>query len=479
MSLFEAEDHRLEKLRELRSKGIDPYGGCFPDTLSIGRLVREFASLEGREVRAAGRITNLRRMGRATFLDIADWTGSIQVFFRINELGQEGWQVHQQLEAGDLIGVEGKVGKTRTGETTIFVSGFRVLCKALLSPPEKWHGLRDTEKRYRRRYVDLYTNADVMECFLKRSRIIEATRGFLRERGFVEVETPMMQPIPGGAAARPFVTHHNALDMTLYLRIAPELYLKRLLVGGMERVFEINRNFRNEGISTVHNPEFSMLELYQAYADYGVMMDLTEELIVHLAEEVCGTLALPFGEREVNLKPPWPRRTFWALMEEHAGIANGDEKRLREEASELDISEYHEAHPDWLAGQIFGKRVEKELAGPLFVKDYPLRLCPLTRAKRDEPEIAERFELYIAGLECANAYTELNDAQEQAERFHLQVGEQELRERVDKDFLRALAYGMPPAGGLGIGIDRLVMLLTNRTSIREVILFPLLRPEEG
>lgn len=477
MSVIEPEDFRLEKLQKLRELGIDPYGRKFPDTKQIGNILDRYEELEESTVRAAGRVTNLRAMGKASFIDIKDWTGSIQLFFQLNRLGEEIFEVHSQIEPGDIVGVEGELTKTRTGEVSIFVDKFEILSKALLNPPEKWHGLRDQEKRYRRRSVDLFTNDDVMERFLQRSELLHQMRTILREKGFVEVETPMMQSIPGGAAARPFVTHHEALDIDLYLRIAPELYLKRLLVGGMERVFEINRNFRNEGISTRHNPEFTMLELYQAYADYNEIMDLTEGLIVELTREVNDSLHVRYDEQEMDLTPPWPRKAFWELMEEHLELGPDDEDGIREKARELELEDADEEHPHYLAQGLFEKCIEDDIVGPLFVKDYPTAVCPLAKSSPDDPDVAERFELYLAGMECANAYSELNDPQEQEERFLHQVGDEDLRERIDQDFLRALAHGMPPAGGLGIGIDRLVMVLTDCQSIREVILFPLLRPQ--
>jgi len=476
--LIEPEDFRLAKLNELRRLGVEPYGGSFPDARPIGSLVDGFEELEGSTVRAAGRISRLRAMGKVTFMDIRDWSGGIQLFFQLNRLGEESWHVHEQLEPGDIVGVEGELTRTRTGEKTIFVQQFRILAKALLSPPEKWHGLRDQETRYRRRYVDLFANPEVTETFLKRARIVRAIREFMQGRGFVEVETPMMQSIPGGAAARPFRTYHNALGIDLYLRIAPELYLKRLLVGGMEKVFEINRNFRNEGISTQHNPEFTMMEVYQAYGDYGTMMDLLEELVAHLAQEVCGSLVLPFGDLEIDLTLPWPRRPFWDLLKEHTGLERGDEAAIRARAAEMNEQGAATQHPDYLAYHIFEKTVEDHLVNPVFVTDYPKSISPLARARADDPGLAERFEMYMARMEIAPAYSELNDPQEQERRFLEQVGTEEERERLDRDFLRALCYGMPPAGGMGVGIDRLVMALTNQTTIRDVILFPLLRPEE-
>jgi lysyl-tRNA synthetase class 2 len=418
-------------------------------------------------------------MGKARFIVIKDRSGTIQLFFQLDRLGEKGFAIASQLEPGDIVGAEGELKKTRTGEISIFVDEFQVLSKALLSPPEKYHGLRDQETRHRRRYVDLFTNDRVMETFRRRVEIVRYVRRFLQERGFLEVETPMMQPIPGGAAARPFITHHNTLDMDLYLRVAPELYLKRLLVGGMERVFEINRNFRNEGTDPRHSPEFTMLELYEAYGDYTTMMALTEALISGLAREVCGSQKLPYGQGELDFTPPWPRAEFWDLLEEHAGVGRGQEAAIRARVQELELDVPPDAHPDWLALQLLDKCAEDRLDGPVFIVDYPKSVCPLTRAKASDPELAERFELIVRGMEMANAYTELNDPQEQERRFMEQVGKEDERERIDRDFLRALAYGMPPAGGLGIGIDRLVMVLTNNVSIREVILFPLLRPEEA
>jgi lysyl-tRNA synthetase class 2 len=474
--IIEPEEFRQAKLEELRQLGVDPYGGRFDGTIPIAEARERYREGESVEVRVAGRITNIRGKGKAAFLDLRDGSGRIQIYFQLNRLGEERFGVSKLLDLGDLVGVEGELEVTRTGELTVFATDFRILAKALLSPPEKWHGLRDKELRYRRRYVDLFSNPEVMETFLKRTRIVSRIRRFLEERGFVEVETPMMQSIPGGAAARPFVTHHNALEIDLYLRIAPELYLKRLLVGGMARVFEINRNFRNEGMSTRHNPEFTMIEVYQAYADYRVMMDLTEELIVALVDETQESRKVRYGELELDFTPPWPRRTFKELLEEHAGVRLGDADGLRAKARELQKAP-EDDHPDYLAQQLFDEFVEPHLLQPTFVLDYPLTVCPLTKSTEHDPGLAARFELYIAGVECANAYTELNDPLEQERRFLHQVGGEEERERLDADFLRALSYGMPPAGGLGIGIDRLCMVLTDSPSIRDVILFPLLRPE--
>jgi lysyl-tRNA synthetase class 2 len=408
------------------------------------------------------------------------------------------------LEVGDIIGAEGKLGKTKTGEITIWIigKGLTLLSKCLCPPPEKFHALKDIDQRYRQRYVDLWANPEVMERFKKRSAIISTIRDFLESKGFLEVETPMMQPIAGGAAAKPFVTHHNSLDMDLFLRISPELFLKRLLVGGMEKVFEINRNFRNEGLSRQHNPEFTMLELYQAYADYNVMMDLTEEIICLCVEKHCADKRFSFGELTVDFGRPWRRAKYAELLKEHSGCDIDDIKAVRTKAKELGIDE---AGMDdaVVTNYVFEITVENKLVDPTFVIDYPAALCPLTKRKKEltaenaesaekkiglrnsatsadsavKGRFAERFELYIAQMELANAYTELNDPAEQYENFRIQLrGQEESMRTMDADFITALKYGMPPAGGLGIGIDRLIMVLTGTTSIRDVVLFPLLKP---
>jgi lysyl-tRNA synthetase class 2 len=418
----------------------------------------------------------MRPHGKAAFLHIKDWTGKLQVYIKLDRVGEEKYDIFRLLDLGDLIGVEGEVFKTRTGEITVFADDFTVLSKALLPPPEKWHGLKDVEIRYRQRYLDLSSNDKVMELFLKRSNIIKSIRKFLDDRNFVEVETPMMQPIPGGAVAKPFITHHNVLDMDLYLRIAPELYLKRLLVGGMERVYEINRNFRNEGISTRHNPEFTMMELYQAYSDYDGMMELTESLITTLVRELYNEFEIPYGDRKLNMSPPWLRSTFSELLVKHASVDLNDENGLREKGKSLGLN-VEGVHKDIIAEDIFKQLVEKELWTPTFVLDYPVTLCPLTKSCDNDPDLAQRFELYIATMEIANSYTELNEPIEQTKRFHDQTVDIDEEGKIDEDFLKALKYGMPPAGGLGIGIDRLIMILTNSLSIRDVILFPLLRQQ--
>lgn len=471
------EQDRLEKLRKLREKGIDPYGSSLNGLKSLRSVVESYNN-EGESkdtVRAAGRISSLRPHGKAGFADIRDWTGKIQLYIKLSNIGEDLFETFKLLDLGDIIGVEGTVFKTKTGEITLMVEDLTVLSKALLPPPEKWHGLKDVELRYRQRYLDLIANEQAMKTTLDRINIIKGVRSFLETRGYVEVETPMMQPIPGGAVARPFITHHNTLDIDLYLRIAPELYLKRLLVGGMERVYEINRNFRNEGISTRHNPEFTMLEAYEAYGDYNTMMKLTEEMISTLASELYSSQEITFGDKTVNLKKPWRRAKFNELLKEYAGIDFDDEPSVRRKAEGLGI-ETGNAPGDVVANDIFEEEVVPELVDPTFVIDYPASLCPLTKLCEDNKRFAQRFELYIANMEIANSYTELNEPLEQEERFVEQIGGKLDWGKLDEDFILALKYGMPPAGGLGIGIDRLVMILTGSTSIRDVILFPLLRP---
>jgi lysyl-tRNA synthetase class 2 len=417
----------------------------------------------------------LRDIGKLIFITLRDSSGDIQIGLSRTHIADE-WALAKLLELGDIIGVDGELGRTKTGEITVWAKGLCMLSKALLQPPEKWHGLADIDLRYRQRYVDLWANPEVMQRFQKRIDIIQTIRRFLTSRDFREVETPMMQPIAGGAAARPFVTHHNALDIDLYLRIAPELYLKRLLIGGMEKVFEINRNFRNEGLSTRHNPEFTMMEVYQAYADYNVMMDLTEQLITELVRDHCSGTVLPFGDRQIDYSSPWCRATYAELLREHSGCDIRDIASVRRKAGEAGIN--HANMDDAVVVQeLFESVVEERLLNPTFVMDYPAALCPLTRQCREDPFYAERFELYIGGMEIANAYTELNDPAAQRENFLRQLrGREETEAVMDEDFITAMKYGMPPAGGLGIGIDRLIMLLTNATSIRDVVLFPLLKP---
>jgi len=479
------EADRRAKLPKLAALGLDPWGQRFAGRRLIGPArdlwVEGTEHGKGHKVRIAGRVMGKRIQGKVRFIDLKDWTGRIQVFVGQKQVGPVGWEVAELVDLGDLIGVDGELNKTRMGELTVFAESLHFLTKCLAQPPEKWHGLVDKELRYRQRYVDLIHNPEVLDTFLKRSRIVSRIRNFLTapDRGFLEVETPTLHAIAGGAAARPFITHHNTLDMDLYLRIALELHLKRLMVGGIERVFELGRVFRNEGISTRHNPEFTMLELYQAYGDYSDMMELTESLIVDLMGLAGGGLKRPVGDREIDFTPPWSRRHYADLLVEHTGAKVGDAASVHAAAARHGI-EVGNKHPDVVVHELFEAVVEHRLVGPVFVIDYPASLCPLTKRKAGSDAIAERFELYIAGMEVANAYTELNDPILQESLFRQQLAglpEEDSMARMDEDFVRALKHGMPPAGGLGIGIDRLVMLLTNSASIRDVILFPLLRPE--
>ncbi len=470
------EKQRLEKLAKIRQLGVDPYGARYDDAESADDIKSKFKDDDDtQQAKAAGRIVLLRDIGKLIFITLRDWSGTIQLGLS-KKLIAEQWDLAKLLELGDIIGASGQLGKTRTGEITIWADKLSILSKCVCQPPEKFHGLADVDLRYRQRYVDLWANPEVTELFKKRSAIVRTTRNFLSERGFLEVETPMMQSIAGGAAAKPFITHHNSLDMDLYLRIAPELFLKRLLVGGMEKVFEINRNFRNEGLSRRHNPEFTMLELYQAYADYNVMMDITEELVSQLVEEHCEGLSLAFDNMTVDFSRPWRRAGYAELLKEYSGCDIKDIEGIRAKARELEIDEA-DTDDAVVINEVFEATVEENLINPTFVIDYPAELCPLTKRKKDEPDYAERFELFIAKMELANAYTELNDPAVQEENFRIQLrGQEETMATMDRDFVTALKYGMPPAGGLGIGIDRLVMVLTGATNIRDVVLFPLLKP---
>lgn len=478
------ESVRIEKLQRIEALGVDPWGHRFDGHTAIAQ-VRELSAPEagaaepGPTVRIAGRISRKRDQGNVIFLDLRDWSERIQVFVGKKQVGPEGWALANLLDLGDLLGIDGTLGHTKTGELTVFASSLTMLSKSLLPPPEKWHGLTDVEQRSRQRYVDLFTNADSMRTFLGRTKVVASFRRVLAERGYVEVEGPTMQSIAGGAAARPFITHHNALDINLYLRIALELHLKRLLVGGMERVFELGRVFRNEGISRKHNPEFTMLEAYQAYGDYHTMMDLTEALIVGSIEAIGGGFVRPWGDHEIDWTPPWPRRTYAELFAQYTGVAMDDMQAVVSRAAEEGIATAGKDH-DVIVGELFERFVEDQLEGPVFVIDYPAALCPLTKRKAGQPHIAERFELFVRGVELANAYTELNDPLLQETLFQTQLEGQRAEDSMatmDLDFVRALKHAMPPAGGLGIGLDRLCMMLLNRSNIRDVILFPLLRPE--
>jgi len=473
---------RREKLQALREEGV-AFPNNFRRNVMAGELHAKYGDkekewLEENPVRVAvaGRMMTRRIMGKASFAHLKDMSGRIQLYVQRDALPEGLYnQQFKKWDLGDIIGAEGELFKTKTGELSIKVDSIQLLTKSLRPLPEKWHGLSDQETRYRQRYLDLIINDVTGETFQTRSKIIHHMREFMVHHGFLEVETPMMQAIPGGATARPFTTYHNALDMELYLRIAPELYLKRLVVGGFEKVFEINRNFRNEGLSTRHNPEFTMIEIYQAYADYNVMMDLTEELVWLCVERQCGKSKVEFGDLEIDFTRPWRRAAYADLLAEHAGCDIEDMASVREKAKKLDIDE-SEMDDAVVINEVFEATVEENLIAPTFVIDYPAALCPLARRKADNPNLAARFELLVAGMELANAYTELNDPAQQYENFlHQLRGEEESLTKMDNDYITALKYGMPPAGGLGIGIDRLIMVLTNAPTLRDVVLFPLLR----
>jgi len=481
---------RIKKLNRLIDSGIDPYGGPFDINDKVASIIskyedisREVLEKENKSCTIAGRIVAYRDFGKAAFAHVQDATGKIQIYFRKDILGGD-YEILKNIDIGDIIGIKGHLFRTRTNELTIGVNKFVLLCKSLRPLPEKWHGLRDVETRYRQRYVDLIVNPRVKEIFVKRSKLIKAIRDFFDDKDFLEVETPMMQQIPGGATARPFKTHHNALGIDLYLRIAPELYLKRLLVGGYERVYEINKNFRNEGISVKHNPEFTMLEFYIAYVDYIYLMEFTEELIVYLCKKVTGGISVPYEDNTIDFTPPWQRLSMMDAMQQQGvdPIVFKDIGRAREYALKNDIDISKKITHGNILDEIFKKKVEPKLIQPTFIIDYPVGLSPLAKRKKDNPEFVERFELFIAGREIANAFTELNDPADQKGRFLKQVEAREQGDEeanfIDEDFLRALEYGMPPAAGEGIGIDRLLMIFTNSPSIRDVILFPQLRPEQ-
>ena len=491
---------RLEKLDRLRAAGVDPFGSGYAVSHFAGPLHARFGAASEEDLRAAGhvavagRLVSLRHHGKACFAHLQDGTGAVQLYARADGLADAyaGWV---DLDVGDFVGVQGELMRTRTGELTVQVKEWTFLGKSLRPLPEKWHGLRDVATRYRQRYVDLLVNPGVREVFQLRARLIQGIRAFLDARGFLEVETPSLQAIPGGASARPFATHHHALDMPLYLRIALELYLKRLVVGGIDRVYEIGRIFRNEGVSTEHNPEFSMLEFYQAYADYRDLMELTEALLVELARTIRGGPRITYQGVEVDLTPPWRRLSYLEGVAEALGLppeAVRDREVVRK-AGAAAASRAGRAAAAWrwdadtsvsqLWKDVFETFVEPTLVQPTFVVDFPTELSPLAKQKRADPALVERFELFVVRMELANAYSELNDPHEQRRRFEAQLrareaGDEEAQ-RLDEDYLRALEYGLPPTAGEGVGIDRLTMLFADRASIREVILFPLLRPEAG
>ncbi len=490
--MSESEQSRLrrEKLANLREKD-NAYPNTFRPNSSAAELHHRFEDYdaetlkqENLSVSLGGRLMNFRKMGKVTFADFRDTTGAIQLFVRQQTIGSEDYENFQELDIGDIIGVSGKVFRTRTGELSIAVEEYCMLTKALHPFPEKFHGLSDQELRYRQRYLDLIINEHVRETFRTRSAIVQCIRKFMDSRGFLEVETPMMHSIPGGAIAKPFITHHNVLSLDMYLRVAPELFLKRLVVGGYDRVYEINRNFRNEGVSTQHNPEFTMLEFYQAYADYHDFMTLTEEMFVELTTTVCESAVVQYGDWQINLAPPFRQISL------HEAVLEHNPSLTRDDLGDLKVLSNYltriggEVNSVWGAGkllfEIFERTVEDRLIDPTFITGYPVEVSPLSRVSDSNPEIADRFEFFVAGMEIANGFSELNDPEDQAERFRSQIvqrqsGDEEAM-HFDDDYIRALEYGLPPTAGEGIGIDRLTMLLTDQNSIRDVILFPYLKP---
>jgi lysyl-tRNA synthetase, class II len=479
-------EQRLARIREIEALGFQAYGHRFDFTHTLPRVLEEYSSQTGEQleanrvnVRVCGRLYTVRRMGKAGFAHLQQEGARLQIYVKKDAVSEREFELYKLLDLGDIVGVEGYLFRTRTGELSVHVEKLEFLSKTLLGMPEKWHGLEDVEIRYRQRYLDLIANPDVQRVFRVRARVVGSLRRQLEARGFLEVETPMMQPLYGGAAARPFTTHHNTLDVDLYLRIAPELYLKRLIVGGLDRVYEINRNFRNEGISTRHNPEFTMLEFYQAYTDYQGLMDLTEELLRQVALDAAGAAIVEFDGHSIDFSQV--RR--YTMREAIVEFWEGGEKPTPEDVRNPEWLRLHgnQPTPGECLQKIFEDRVEARLIQPAIIYDYPVETSPLSKNKPGEPDMTERFEIYIAGMEIGNAYTELNDPQEQRRRFESQLARREKGDeeahQMDEDFLRALSYGMPPTGGEGIGIDRLAMILSGSKSIRDVILFPLLRPE--
>ncbi|MEH7014194.1 lysine--tRNA ligase [Neobacillus niacini] len=480
---------RRDKMNAMRERGLDPFGKRYDRSHNIKELVGQYAELEKEDLEAknvsvtlAGRIMTKRGKGKAGFANIQDLTGQIQVYVRVDAIGAEAYEVFDSSDLGDIIGVKGTLFKTKVGELSVKVQEFEFLTKALRPLPDKFHGLKDVEQRYRQRYLDLIMSQESRSTFITRSKIIQSMRRYLDNHGYLEVETPMMHSIAGGASARPFITHHNALDMELYMRIAIELHLKRLIVGGLEKVYEIGRVFRNEGVSTRHNPEFTMIELYEAYADYQDIMSLTENLIAHIAKEVLGTTTVQYGEYEVNLEPQWKRLHMVDAIKEFTGVDFWKEMSV-EEARAIAKEHGVEITEHMLYGHIvnefFEQKVEEKLIQPTFIYGHPVEISPLAKKNEEDPRFTDRFELFIVAREHANAFTELNDPIDQRERFEAQLKEREQgndeAHEMDEDFVEALEYGMPPTGGLGIGIDRIVMLLTNSPSIRDVLLFPLMR----
>jgi lysyl-tRNA synthetase class 2 len=474
-------EQRKAKLQALRARGIDPFKNKFTPKDTCAQARADYA--EGKAVSIAGRVTAHRDMGKSMFIDVRDQTGRLQVYAQKNVLGDDSFSIFRHLDLGDFIGAEGTLFTTKTGEISVKLQSFTILSKSLRPPPEKWHGLADTEIRYRQRYLDLMSNSDVKDLMVKRSEILREIRNFLHSRGFVEVETPMMQAIPGGAAAKPFVTHHNALGCDFYLRIALELYLKRLLVGGMEKVFEIGRNFRNEGLSRRHNPEFTMLEAYQAFGDYETMMELVQSMVCTVSQKVLNTLSIEHKDSEgkviktIDLTPPWRRVRYKDILRERAGADWFDVSTEQRRARAIELgAEIGKEYEDFEVTQaVFEKLIEPTLINPTFVTHVPRELIPLAKLSPDDPTTVEVFECCINGQEISPAYTEQNDPIEQRERLEHQAGGEQ--QKLDEDFLTALEHGMPPAGGMGMGIDRLCMMLLGQESIRDVILFPQLKPK--
>ncbi len=493
MERSEQEKVRIEKLKKIVDLGIDPYPRKFERTHSVSDIKENFESKSREElekgtisVKTSGRIMTVRRMGGASFFHISDGKNKLQCYIKRDIISEKEWQLFDLLDIGDIVGVSGRLFRTKTGELTVLLESLTFLCKSFRPLPEKWHGLQDVEIRFRERYLDLMVNSEVRRIFDTRSRIVKEIRRFFDERGYLEVETPMMHVIPGGALAKPFKTYHNALDLELYLRIAPELYLKRLLVGGYEKVYEINRNFRNEGISFEHNPEFTMLEFYEAYKDYNDFMELTEELFQELSKKILGKEEIEFNQNIISLKRPFKRIRYKDSLRDIIGLSletiNNSEELIKK-AKEICTKEKAEKITNYgkALDALFDEYVKPNLIQPTFVIDFPKEISPLAKSKPENPDEVERFELIIGGMEVANAFSELNDPFDQRERFEKQAelagrGDEEAH-RIDEDFLKALEYGMPPTAGEGIGIDRLTMLFTNKRSIKEVILFPLLKPK--
>ncbi|MDR1102038.1 MAG: lysine--tRNA ligase [Clostridiales bacterium] len=484
LNLSEILQIRRDKLADLQREGADPFGiTTFAASHHAQDIIDNFDAMEGKTVQMAGRLMSKRGMGKASFADLADQSGKLQLYIKVDELGEDAYEASRKLDVGDIVGVSGEVFRTHRGEISIKTRAITLLAKSLQPLPEKYHGLKDTDLRYRRRYVDLIVNPEVKEVFVKRSKIIREVRRFLDDLGFLEVDTPILNTIPGGAIARPFITHHNTLGIDMYMRIATELHLKRLIVGGFERVYEMGRIFRNEGMSYKHNPEFTTVELYQAYVDYNDMMDLTEKLVSTVAKNVCGTTKIDYQGKTIDLTPGWKRMTMIDAVRELAGIDFGNisaDSDAIAAARKAGVTVTEDASRGSVLNEVFEEKVEPQLEQPTFIMDYPIEASPLAKKKSDDPRLTERFELFISGREIANAFSELNDPIDQRERFEEQVKKREKGDKeanmMDDDFILALEYGMPPTGGLGIGIDRLIMLLTDCTTVKDVLLFPTMKP---